>query len=213
MQLNGLKINFIGDSITEGCGVLDQANNFVNRIAKKGAVCRNYGLSGTRIARQRVPGEHPQPDMYFESRLDAMQDDADLVLVFGGTNDCGHGDADLGCMQDRTCDTFYGALHSLCVALINKHPQATIAFVTPLHCHYEERPRPCGKPGLLIDYVNAVRQVAQYYSLPVLDLYANSGLQCAVPVIKQMYVPDGLHPNDAGHAVIARKMLKFIQNL
>lgn len=213
MKLEGLKINFIGDSITEGCGVMDQANNYVNRIARHGAICRNYGLSGTRISRQQVPSDVPQLDMYFESRLPSMEDDADLIMVFGGTNDCGHGDADLGCMQDRTPDTFYGALHSLCIALINKHPEATIVFATPLHCHYEERPRPCGKPGLLIDYVNAVREVAQYYALPVLDLYATSMLQPAHEQMLSRFIPDGLHPNDAGHARLAARMIGFIQSL
>ena len=210
MRLEGLKINFIGDSITEGCGVAVSENKFVNRIASMGAICRNYGLSGTRIARQHKPSEHPQLDMYFESRLDTMDPDADLVMVFGGTNDMGHGDAEIGDMNDRTVDTFYGAMHSLCISLINKYPTAKIVFMTPLHCWYENNPRACGKPGLLIDYVNAVREVAQYYSLPVLDLYACSGLQCAVPIIKEMYVPDGLHPNDAGHALLAERISSFI---
>ena len=213
MKITDLKINFIGDSITEGAGVSAAENRFVDRIAALGAICRNYGLSGTRIARQHTPSIHPQLDMYFESRLENMENDADLVLVFGGTNDMGHGDAELGCMADRTPDTFYGAMHSLCISLINKYPKATIAFMTPLHCWYENNPRGCGKAGLLIDYVNAIREVAQYYSLPVLDLYAVSGLQPAVPVIKELYVPDGLHPNDAGHKILADKIISFIQNL
>ncbi|MBR3751048.1 MAG: SGNH/GDSL hydrolase family protein [Clostridia bacterium] len=213
MKIEGLKINFLGDSITQGCGVYEPENMFVNRIAKMGAICRNYGLSGTRIARQHKPSEHPQLDMYFESRLEGMENDADLVLVFGGTNDMGHGDAEIGTMSDRTPDTFYGAMHSLCISLINKYPGKVIAFMTPLHCWYEDNDRACGKAGHLIDYVNAEREVAQYYSLPVLDLYACSGLQCAVPVIKEKYVPDGLHPNDDGHAILAARIAAFIKSL
>ena len=53
MELKGLTINFLGDSITEGKGVLIPENRFVDRIAAEGkCTCRNYGVGGTRIARQ-----------------------------------------------------------------------------------------------------------------------------------------------------------------
>ena len=114
MDLFGKKINFLGDSITEGCGVALPENRFVDRIAAQvGAICRNYGIGGTRIARQQVPSGEPIWDLYFASRVEDMEADADLAVVFGGTNDCGHGDAPLGTMEDRTEDTFYGGLHVL----------------------------------------------------------------------------------------------------
>ena len=62
-------------------------------------------------------------------------------------------------------------------------------------------------------YVNIIREVAEYYSLPVLDLYAISGLQPEIKEIQDKYIPDGLHPNDNGHRVIADKLKKFLQAL
>ena len=60
MELNGKKINFLGDSITFGHGVADPENIYCNRIGKKyGATVRNYGISGTRFARQHVPSNRP----------------------------------------------------------------------------------------------------------------------------------------------------------
>ena len=50
-------------------------------------------------------------------------------------------------------------------------------------------------------------------SLPVLDLYANSGLQPMVDEIRITYIPDGLHPNDKGHQLIASKLETFLRNL
>ncbi len=38
-----------------------------------------------------------------------MDNDADIIIVFGGTNDFGNGDAPFGEMSDRTPYTFYGA--------------------------------------------------------------------------------------------------------
>ena len=209
MELKGKKINFLGDSITEGVGASEYARCYVEQFAAAtGAVCRNYGISGTRIAKRRVPYEIPEFDRYYASRVPEMDPDADVVVVFGGTNDYGHGDAPLGEMNDRTVWTYYGALHVLFTALIEKYPTAQIVILTPLHREDEEKRTPILKP-----FVDATRQVAEYYSLPVLDLWANYGIQPRIPVMKNMYVPDGLHPNDAGHAILANKLRAFLEQL
>ena len=120
-------------------------------------------------------------------------------------------------MSDRTPDTFYGALHTLYTSLIEKFPESPIIVLTPLHRLNEDNPRGDGNKlqdvGTLKTYVEIIREVAEYYSLPVLDLYKDGGLQPKVPVIQQKYVPDGLHPNDAGHEILARKIAKFIETL
>lgn len=209
MELKGKKINFLGDSITEGAKVAEKHYRFVDRIAAEtGAVCRNYGIGGTRIARKRVPSEKPRHDLDFCSRVDDMDPDADVIVVFGGTNDFGHGDAPLGEMADRTVWTFYGALHVLYTSLIEKYPDSKIVILTPLHRISEDNKSPN-----LRSFVEAIREVAEYYSLPVLDLYAVSGLQPRVPVIQERFVPDGLHPNDAGHGILAQKILSFLNQL
>lgn len=211
-----LKINFLGDSITEGHGCAEPEHFFVNRIARDhGVVCRNYGIGGSRIARQKKPSENPRHDLDFVGRFAEMDPDADVIVVFGGTNDFGHGDAPMGVMEDRTPDTFYGALHTLYAGLIGRYPAARIVVLTPLHRLEEDNPRgTCGKPepvGRLIDYVRAIRQVAEYYSLPVLDLFAGSGLQPNVPVIRERYIPDGLHPNDEGHRILADLIAAYLK--
>ena len=55
-------------------------------------------------------------------------------------------------------------------------------------------------------YRDILMEVAFYYALPVLDLYSVSGIQPALPLIQARLIPDGLHPNDAGHAILARKI-------
>ena len=137
--------------------------------------------------------------------------DADGVVVFGGTNDFGHGDAPFGDFSDRTVDTFCGALHVLFPSLLEKYPEAAIMVMTPLHRSTEDIPNMHGK--VLKDYVDMIRRAAEFYSLPVLDLYAVSGIQPAVPVMKEKFMPDGLHPNDAGHVILTNKIVKFIESL
>ena len=102
MELKGTKINFLGDSITEGAGTSSPDRMFTMLIEREyGAICQNYGIGGTRIARQKTPTEEKW-DRDFISRVPEMDNDADIVVVFGGTNDFGHGDAPLGTMNDRT---------------------------------------------------------------------------------------------------------------
>lgn len=212
MQLQGLKINFLGDSITEGHGTSCEAARFTDRIAAQtGAITRCYGIGGTRIAHQRMPSDNPRHDLDFNSRVGDMSPDADVIAVFGGTNDFGHGDAPFGCFSDRTADTFCGAVHTLFTALLEKYPAATIIVLTPLHRLGEDVPNRHGH--VLRDYVEVIRRTAEYYSLPVLDLYAVSGIQPAVPVMQQTYMPDGLHPNDAGHVRLTSQIIRFIEAL
>lgn len=217
MDIRGKKINFLGDSITEGCGVANAENIFHARLAREYglAEARNYGIGGTRIARQTVPSNE-RWDQDFISRVDIMDPDADIVVVFGGTNDFGHGDAPLGEMSDRTPYTFYGACHILCEKLINKYPEALIVFMTPLHRLNEDDPRGDGykqERGSLKVYINILKEVLEFYSIPTLDLWSVSSLQPKVDVLRERYCPDGLHPNDAGHAFIASRLAGFLATL
>lgn len=216
MELNRtLKINFLGDSITEGHGVAPEESYVGLIAAKTGAVCRNYGISGTRIAKQHIQSADPSWDMDFCSRVEQMDADADVIIVFGGTNDYGHGDAVMGTMTDRTPETFFGALHTLYTSLLNKYPNSVIIVVTPLHRQNEGVGININGlhilPYPLKHYVLAIREVAEYYSLPILDLYANSGLQPNVEIINQRFFLDGLHPNPSGHQVLALQILAFLQ--
>ena len=217
MELKGLKINFLGDSITAGTGASDPSKCYVSQVASRtGAICRNYGIGGTRIARQKGHSEHGC-DEDFCGRIDSMDPDADVIVIFGGTNDYGHGDAPIGNFLDRTPDTFYGALHYLYTSLLTKYPRAQFLILTPLHRGYEDWQGPnmpvWDPPKVLKTYVDCIRRVAEYYSLPVLDLYANSGIQPAVPILKELYMPDFLHPSDAGHEIIAKKIIKALEIL
>lgn len=219
MELKGCKINLLGDSITFGVGTSAPDKRFGDLIAAQyGAIVRNYGISGTRIARQHTPTVScPDFDRHFVSRVPEMDADADVIVIFGGTNDFGHGDAPIGTMSDREDTTFYGGLHALYTALIEKYPAARIVVLTPTHRLNEDNPRGDGnKPedvGRLIDYVRIIREVAEFYSLPVLDLFAASGIQPRVKVLQERYMPDGLHPNDAGNARLAEALSAFLKAL
>ncbi len=215
MELKGKKINFLGDSITYGACLANPSEScFPTLIGKMAGLAevRNYGVCGACYAIQYTcSGNKAADDAYFCSRIDEMDPDADAVVVFGGTNDFGHGDAPIGTFADRTPGTFYGACHYLMAGLINRYPGKEIVILTPLHRIIEGKIKEDGSTFLM--YVNAIREVAAYYSLPVLDMYLMSGFQPLVPVIRERFMPDGLHPNEAGHEIIARRVMNFLAAL
>ena len=207
MELKNKKINFLGDSITEGAGASIYENCYVEVLKRKFSLAeaRNYGIGGTRIARQRIPSAEAKFDRDFPSRVGEMEEDADMVVVFGGTNDHGHGDAPIGCESDRTPDTFIGACHTLYASLKDKF-SCPIVVLTPLHRAVENR-----EDGIeLKDYVNIIKEIAPQYGLPVLDLYEKSAINIAT--LSEL-TGDGLHPNDRGHEILAEGIGKFLQAL
>jgi lysophospholipase L1-like esterase len=218
MQLQNATINFLGDSITEGVGASRVENRFTDVLAREFHLkaANNYGISGSRIARQQTmtPQRH---DRDFCMRLQEMDPSADAVVVFGGTNDYGHGEAPLGVSTDRAPDTFYGACHYLMDGLLTRYPGKPVAVLTPLHRDGEEDPTGGGRKmhsvAPLRVYRDILLEVACFYALPVLDLYAVSGIQPANPVCRQRLLPDGLHPSDEGHALLARRIGLFLQTL
>lgn len=218
MNLKGLKLAFLGDSITEGVGTSEPSKIYLNVLKETAGLKEtlNYGASGTRFARQKLLDTDEAVELdnnSFSVRFETMDDSADAVVVFGGTNDFGHGDANLGCFDDRCPDTFYGACHYLFSGLIKKYLGKPIVIMTPLHRCEEAIITADKKVKTLKKYVEIIREVAEFYSLPVLDLYASSGIQPKIDEIKELYMPDGLHPNDNGNKVIATKLANFFANL
>ncbi|MEG0512453.1 MAG: SGNH/GDSL hydrolase family protein, partial [Clostridia bacterium] len=181
MELKGSVVNFLGDSITCGVGASSEEKRFTDVLAREFQLqkANNYGISGSRIARQQLITTE-EYDRDYCMRLDEMDQNADAVVVFGGTNDFGHGEAPLGLFEDRDPATFYGACHFLMSGLLNRYVGKPVVILTPLHRWNEEDPHGDIKPlrvAPLKVYRSILLEVAQYYGLPVLDLYATSGIQ------------------------------------
>ena len=224
MNIQGFKVNFLGDSITEGHGVEDRANcRFDNRLAVMCGLSahNNYGIGGSRLAHQVQPSENPRYDLCFCGRAYNMDKTADMIIVYGGVNDYIHGDAPFGEIGDTTPATYCGGVYFLMNYLRQTYPGKPIVFMTPARCflrkevddlvvstHARKRPG-IGKP--LRPYVDAILETAKLFHIPALDLYNDLGLDPHDPAVFDTYTMDGLHFNDAGHAVIAQKLKDFIE--
>ena len=225
MNITGFRVNFLGDSITEGTGVTDPAAcRYDNRLA---VMCRlsavnNYGIGGTRLAHQIHPSEKPRYDLCFCGRAYNMDKDADMIVVYGGVNDYIHGDAPFGQLGDTTPETFCGGVYFLMRFLRETYADKPIIFMTParsflrhevddLLASTHAKKLSCGKP--LLAYAEIIQETAKQFDIPVLDLYHNLGIDPHDPEHYDAYTVDGLHFNDAGHEVIAQLLKDFIEAL
>lgn len=211
----GKKIGFLGDSIT-------QNGEYVQSYASlTGCTAVNYGVSATHMARKNSSDTNA-----FERRYTSMQKNLDMVIVFGGTNDFGHATtAEFGAFTDGPKVgkyTFYAGLHRLFKGLHDRYPKIPVVIMLPIH-HGTEIDMPeyiinsdktftegtnttTGKT--FREYVNAIREVAAYYSLIVLDAYSYSGLSpmTEIGAENRVFFKDGLHLNAAGGERLARWM-------
>lgn len=197
--LKGKKWAVLGDSVTAGSGT---SNPYHQVIANRtGILPVNYGVSGSNIS--IIDG---RTDSFVE-RYSNMANDADIITVFGGTNDAGNS-VPVGAWGDTASTTLYGSVKNLIEGLLSKYPSKRIGFILPL-------PR-TAYPGLengLVTRIKVIKEVCDRYSIPTLDLYTASGIAPHYLPSKEANMPDGLHPNDAGHQVISHKIEDFLNRI
>ena len=202
-NLSGLKWNALGDSITEGSNTNKTYLDYI--VERTGILARNYGDAGTTIA--DIPNELGQGMVL---RYLNMDDDADIITVFGGTNDMGL-DVVIGQWGDRDTSTLYGALTVLIEGLYEKYPAKKIGFILPLPRWTINGEHAKG----LENYVAAIEDVCGRYSIPTLDLYHGSGLMPALSSQQGVTFNSGdtTHPNERGHNIISTKIQRFLESL
>ena len=224
MEIKGKIFDFLGDSITEGAGVDDIDNCRYDNVMRREyglAATHNYGIGGTRIAHQSAPSEKPRHDLCFCGRVYNIEPDADVIVVYGGTNDYIHGDAPIGTPEDKTPATFCGGVNFLMDYLMEYFADKTVVFMTPARMHFKGVPdtvpsaRPMKKPDAmpLTGYVEIIKAAAEKRGIPVLDMYRDFPINPNIPEHREKYTSDGLHFNDAGHAMIAKTLGEFLLSL
>ena len=196
-DLVGLTWAVLGDSITAASGV---ERSYHSIIAQKlGLTAINYGYNGSWISYTDAMPEGNEMCV----RYATMTEDADIITCLGGINDINN-NAALGQMGDTENTTFYGAMDLLIRGLLGKYPGKRIGFITPPRYGDGAREQP---------YIDAIHAVCEKYAVPVLDLYREGMASTATAELSATYFKDGLHPNELGHDVIARKVEAFLRRL
>ncbi len=217
MNFQNKTILFLGDSITEGACAKGEENVYHQVCAGiLGFDTVIDGISGSRIARQHKPSESPRFDIDFNKRISEHDEKIDFVVVFGGVNDFGHGDAPFGEDGDNTPDTFIGAVNTLCGQIKDIYGE-NAAFILPMHNTFENDPH--GEFGkkpvagkLLREYGLKIKEIASSYGYPVLDLWNDSKLNPLYPENAHLFA-DGLHPTNEGHHILGERVAEFLRTV
>ena len=138
--------------------------------------------------------------------------DADYVFVLGGVNDyVVNRRIPLGQKGDKTNLTFYGSLKLLIEGLIKKYPNSRIGFATPLRKISDQNLNVYGNH--LKEYRDAIIEMCEDYSVPVLDLFTKGGCYASIADWRSKNLPDGLHPNQSFYYKMANQIASFIESI
>ncbi|MBQ3791974.1 MAG: SGNH/GDSL hydrolase family protein, partial [Clostridia bacterium] len=197
----------LGDSITNlGRGI----KTYVNYLGSETLplTAQNVGLSGSALG---VPKNGGNPALC--QRYNQIRKDADIILLFGGSNDYGHSEypVELGevSSEDEDKKTFCGALRFLIRVLREEWPDALIVYVTPLVRNDRVWYPTIGKDPdeatgvnrfgyTLKDYRDAGIEICEKAGVPVIDAFSHPVLNPYDEESLKTYFRDGLHLNEKG---------------
>ena len=204
LAYEGKSVTFIGDSITYGIGLENQTNQYWTYLQKnlKLGLVQNAGVSGSCVSTQGTRGFERQP---LAMRVNSIYR-ADIFVIFMGTNDFGC-DVPIGTMDDTQDVSYMGAWNFVLNSLKQRHPDAKVILMTPLP-RYSKK---INALDLKLDaYVDAIKEIAQVHNLPVIDLYTIMADEFTEANC-ETYMPDKLHPNEAGHELMARRIQAWLE--
>jgi len=155
---------------------------------------------------------------YFAETIDELAaldfSGVELILIQQGQNDYYSG-VPIDNEEDPYDEyTFTGALRTSLSILRRKYPDIRIVLVTPSFSWYFEEQLTCEEfdagYGVLEDYVQAEMEVAQEFGVELIDVYYDLFTHEEWSDWER-YTEDGLHPNEAARALIAEKIVEYLQ--
>jgi lysophospholipase L1-like esterase len=226
-QWRGKRVAFLGDSMTDSRRVGTTCVYWEYLSELLGIRPLVYGING-----DQWNGIYKQAVKLHEEK----GTEVDAILIFAGTNDYNQGIPIGGFFSETTKkvnvngnpvsrkyrtpilndSTFCGRMNKVLTYLKNNFPQQQIIIMTPIHRGYAKfggnNVQPdenyCNGQGLYFDaYIDALKQAASYWAVPLIDLYSLSGLFPLADAQVQYFhdkETDRLHPNAEGDYRLAK---------
>lgn len=206
----------VGDSITEHNFRTNLNYHDYVKEEVGGMTIYNYGISGSGFWNRA------------STIAGSISQSPDYITVFWGANDLIRAPKNLGDRDSTGTDSVGGLMNIALSALINKFYNKKLAVFTLLPRDiYNNVTNAIAVDESGVSQGYTATQVAdltiaicEKYSIPVLDLYRISNLYPWIPAANEYYFkapnisfPDGLHPNDNGHKLIAHKIREFMESL
>lgn len=138
-----------------------------------------------------------------------------LLTILFTTNDWASS-VPIGARADRSGATFRGAVSHSVEAILGAYPKTKIVFISAPWRARDIAGNNTGAENaanangaFLLDFVDALKDQASLYNIPVLDLYRSCGINL---LNHTQYLADGLHPTvPFGYEHLAQKIGGFIE--
>ncbi len=143
----------------------------------------NKGVSGATLC--NVDGRTNMTQEIFD-----FEGKADIISVMLGVNDYTAG-VPLGNEKSKTNTTIYGSLYLIAEHLSENYSDSFVFFMTPYPTSTGETKNTAGYT--LEDVATAVKDVAEKFDIPVLDMYENGEYETEMNKEES----DGVHPSES----------------
>ena len=193
------KMAILGDSLSSGGTWSRNLQKYtyiptIDCLAKSGATMSTQGTGTVNIA---------------DGQVNSVTADTDLTIIFAGTND-GMFNATVDEFVESPTNgnaSFTESYQYTIEKLLTINPKMKIYLVTPMFTlgkTYGDKSITYNSNKSMRD---AVISIGQHYSLPVLDLFYESGVN---KFNSTTYQTDGVHGTEIGYRIICDKIWKFI---
>lgn len=220
IDFSEVKIAILGDSLTEGSNLDEPEREKYSFPAQLQQIlgCKeiyNLGIGGSTVS--SCADQNPMVERWTD-----IPKDSDIIIVFGGTNDCLFENKwDYGILEYEhrmTEDTFCGDYDKLMskieyvyrehnldsyIKLLAINPPSTILNDAVYNID----------PGNMVhqeDFALAINEIAPAYSFEIIDMYNNNILNTHDKQINEEFMPDGIHGNAEGYRIMAEHVASQI---
>lgn len=209
----------IGDSWTAVNTLGNGINNYTNYVADRlGVTMVNAGIGGTGYVAQN--GQYG--DQFYNRQIPA---DGDAYTILGSFNDVFVDGFKFGDVGDTDKLSLWGGMKATMDHIWSIKDNAAVGIIAPgpwgafnpqNENNWDKLNMKANEVGE--QYVSTMKKFADYYSLPYLDLYHQSGLRPWDPSFVAKYYhgtsdTDSTHPNTNGHKILAPKITDFVNEL
>ncbi len=219
VDFSKVKITILGDSITAATNLSeeDQANYNYPKILGEILGCEvvNMGLGGSVVS--RCSSNDPMVERWKD-----IPEDTDIIIVFGGTNDCLFENkwqfGEIEYEKRMTSETFCGDLDEMVGGIKyvfsehNDDKYVKLFYINPM-CTVLNDAVYATDPGNMVPqetFARAINEIVPPYGFDVIDLYNQNFLNSHDPQINQLYVTDGVHPTIDGYRILAEHIASEI---
>ena len=219
IDFSDVKITIMGDSLTEGSNLdpWDRETYSYPAVLQDILGCKeivNLGIGGSTVSEV---GDNAMAERRYDIPMDS-----DIIIIFGGTNDClfqnkwEFGEIEKE-YREKSDPTFCEDLDRLVSktqhrAEENEENYSKLIYINPPSTILNDAVYAID-PGNMVHqskFAEAINIIAPEYGFEVIDFYNNNILNTHDKDVQEQFMPDGVHGNKEGYRIMAEHIASQI---